>query len=68
MLERGRTQHPAGLAAGMLAERVGQPTHGQKSSQLHICWTVEKCCQQLNKAEGREKADLKNQEKTVVVY
>lgn len=41
MLERGRTWLPAGLAAGMLAERVGQPTQGWKSSQLHICWTVE---------------------------
>lgn len=41
MLERGRTQHPTGLAAGMLAEHVGQPTHGWKSSQLLICLTVE---------------------------
>lgn len=60
MLERGRTRHPAGLAAGMLAQSVGQPTHGWKSSQLHICWTVEKCCHQLNKAEERGKAYLEN--------
>lgn len=60
MLERGRTQHPTGLAAGMLAEHVGQPTHGWKSSQLLICWTVEKCCHQLRKAERKGKVDLEN--------
>lgn len=56
MLEWGRTWHPAGLAAGMLAEHVGQPTHGWKCSQLHICWTVEKCCHQLNKGRGKRES------------
>lgn len=52
-LERGRTRHPAGPAAGMLAEQAGQPTRGWKSGLLHISCTVGKCCHQLNKVEGR---------------
>ena len=37
----------------MLAEHVGQPTHGWKSGLLHISCTVEKCCHRLNTVEER---------------
>lgn len=50
-LEWARTWHPAGPAAGMLAEGVGQPILGWKRA----CCTVEKCCQQLRKMGRRER-------------